>query len=75
MNMVRLFFELFIMLIIADSIISFFPQARSHPVSKKLKEVMDYFLNPIRRALPANLPFDFSPLILILIVRVMMSLF
>ena len=40
-----------------------------HPVREALDRIIDPLLNPIRRILPATGMFDFSPLILMIIIQ------
>jgi len=59
--------QLFVWIIFASSILSFFLPPY-HPVRERLGRIVDPFLEPIRRVLPAAGGLDFSPLVLILIV-------
>lgn len=72
--MIRGILYIYIILILLDAILSFFPQFEREVWRKKLKEIADYSLNPIRKKLPANLPFDFSPLILITVIQLIILL-
>ena len=70
--------QLFIWIVIASSIFSFFLQPY-HPVREALDRIVDPFLAPIRRILPTAGTLDFSPLVLILAVqflaRILISIF
>lgn len=59
--------QLFVWIIFASSILSFFLPPY-HPVRERLGRIVDPFLEPIRRVLPAAGGLDFSPLVLILLV-------
>jgi YggT family protein len=62
---IRVIFEVFIWVVIASSILSFF-MSPYHPVREALDRIVNPFLEPIRRLLPSAGGLDFSPLILIL---------
>ena len=59
---------LFVWIVIASSILSFFLPP-FHPVREALDRIVDPFLTPIRRIVPAAGTLDFSPLVLILLVN------
>jgi len=59
--------RLFIYVVIASSLLSFF-MPPYHPVREALDRIVDPFLNPIRNLMPRTGMMDFSPLILILAV-------
>jgi YggT family protein len=61
--------QIFIWVVIASSLLSFFLPPY-HPVREALDRIVDPFLEPIRRLVPAAGTFDFSPLILIIAVQV-----
>ena len=65
---VRVVFELFIWIVIASSLLSFF-LSPYHPVREALDRIVAPFLNPIRNLMPNAGGLDFSPLILILAVN------
>ncbi len=67
--------QLYIYIIIIDVIMSYFPQVRSQVWAQKLHQVADVSLRPIREMMPANLPFDISPMIVIIVIQILMSLF
>lgn len=60
--------QLFVWIVIAHSLLSFFLPPY-HPVREALGRIVDPFLEPIRRVLPPASGLDFSPLILILAVQ------
>jgi YggT family protein len=68
--------QLFVWVVVAYSLLSFFVPPY-HPVREALGRIVDPFLEPIRRILPAAGGLDFSPLVLILaiqlIIRVLTS--
>jgi len=61
---------IFIWIVIASSLLSFF-LSPYHPVRETLDRIVAPFLNPIRRMMPATGMFDFSPLILIILVSLL----
>lgn len=75
---ISLLAQLFIWIVIASSILSFFLPPY-HPVREALDRIVDPFLMPIRRVMPAAGTLDFSPLVLILaiqlVARVLIILF
>jgi len=62
--------NIFIYIVIASSLLSFFLPPY-HPVREALDRIVDPFLTPIRRMVPAAGNFDFSPLILIIAVELL----
>ena len=75
---IRVVAQLFIWVVIASSLLSFFVPPY-HPVREALDRIVNPFLEPIRRILPMAGTLDFSPLILIIIVdlisRLLISIF
>lgn len=74
MMLIRGLLYIYIILVLMDSILSFFPQFDRELWRKKLKEIADYSLNHIRKRLPPHLPLDFSPLILIALIQLIIFL-
>ncbi len=62
--------NLFIWIVIASSLLSYFLPPY-HPLREALDRIVDPFLAPIRRMVPAAGNFDFSPLILIIAVELL----
>ncbi len=60
--------QIFVWVVIASSLLSFFLPPY-HPVREALDRIVDPFLNPIRRLVPMAGMFDFSPLILIIVIQ------
>jgi YggT family protein len=71
----RYLIEFYILLIIVDSLLSYAPEFRQQSWAKKIKQAADLSLRPIRKALPQDLPFDFSPLIVIMALNLLMLIF
>jgi YggT family protein len=60
--------DLFVYIVIATVILSYFVSPY-HPVRQALDRIIEPFLAPIRRIVPAAGMIDFSPIILILAVQ------
>jgi uncharacterized protein YggT (Ycf19 family) len=63
--MIRFLINVYIFILIFESIISFLPQYNKHLWVLRLRQIANFGLNPIRRLMPREAPVDFSPLILI----------
>jgi len=59
--------QILILLVIVSAILSWF-MSPFHPVRQALDRIVDPLLMPIRRVLPTMGGFDFSPLILIVLI-------
>jgi YggT family protein len=70
---VRVVAQLFIYVVIANALLSFFLPP-FHPVREALDRIVEPFLNPIRNLMPRAGMIDFSPLILILVVQLVSRL-
>ncbi len=77
-TLIRVVAQLFIWIVIASSLLSFFLPPY-HPVREALDRIVHPFLAPIRRVVPLAGTLDFSPLILIIAVdflsRVLIAIF
>jgi YggT family protein len=60
--------QIFVWIVIASALLSFILPPY-HPVREALDRIINPFLNPIRRVVPMAGMFDFSPLILIILVQ------
>jgi YggT family protein len=67
--LIKNLFSLLNLIVIADIIVSFF-LSPYHPVRNFLDKIVNPLLSPIRRIMPQTGMFDFSPIILILILKV-----
>jgi YggT family protein len=72
-NIINILANLFIFLVIIDSLLSYFLHP-SNPVRYTLDRVVSPFLNPIRRVVPPLGMFDLSPIILIILVEILSSI-
>ena len=62
-------FRLLNLIILADIVVSFF-LSPYHPVRNFLDKIVNPLLSPIRRIMPQTGIFDFSPIILIILLQV-----
>jgi len=69
--MIRLVLNLYVYILIADAILSYFPNIRHQEWVRFIKRLADFTLNPIRRYLPQDLPFDVSPIIVIILLQLL----
>ena len=65
--------QLLVLLVIVSAILSFFMDPY-HPVRRGVDNIVEPMLNPIRRVVPLVGMFDFSPLILIILIQVASNL-
>ncbi len=64
---IHLVAQLLILLVIVSAILSYFVSPY-HPLREAIDRIVDPMLAPIRRVVPAMGGFDFSPLILIILI-------
>ncbi len=64
---IHLVAQLLILLVIISAILSYFVSPY-HPLREAIDRIVDPMLAPIRRVVPAMGGFDFSPLILIILI-------
>jgi YggT family protein len=69
-NIINIISNLFILIIIADSVLSFFLNPY-HPLRVAMDRIVNPFLAPIRRIVPLIGILDLSPLILIILVEIL----
>jgi len=62
--------QLFILVVIIQAILSFFMDP-FHPVRRFIDQIVNPFLDPLRRILPPIANLDFSPIVLIIILQVL----
>lgn len=68
-NVIRTLATILMIAVIVDVVLSYF-MSPYHPVRSALDKIVQPFLNPIRRVVPALGGIDFSPLILIILIQV-----
>jgi YggT family protein len=69
-TIVRLIFNILNLVILIDIVVSFF-LSPYHPIRNALDSIVNPLLFPIRKILPQTGMFDFSPIILILILQLL----
>jgi YggT family protein len=69
-NIINFIANLFIFLVIANSVLSFFLDPY-HPLRLTMDRIVNPFLAPIRRIVPLIGMLDLSPLILIILVEIL----
>lgn len=74
MEIIHLILQLYIYIIIIDVVMSYFPQMRSNVFVQKIHQLADVTLRPVREMMPANLPLDISPMIVIIVIQILMQL-
>lgn len=67
-QMIGIVEQIIILLVIVSVILSYF-MSPYHPVRETLDRLVEPMLRPIRRVLPSLGAFDFSPLVLIILVQ------
>ncbi len=69
-----IFFRVLSFIVIVDVLLSYF-MSPYHPVRGFLDRMVEPLLNPIRRVVPSMAGLDFSPLVLIIILQILESVF
>ena len=69
-NIVRLVIQALTLIIFADILLSYFVSPW-HPIRQFLDRIVEPLLAPIRRVVPRVGMFDFSPLILLILIQVL----
>ena len=64
---IHLIAQILILLVIVSAVLSYF-MSPYHPLREAIDRIVDPMLAPIRRMVPAMGGFDFSPLILIILI-------
>ena len=64
--MIRSLINLYVLVLIIDVILSYLPQFRHQPWAQFIKRAADFTCRPVRQIMPPDLPFDFSPMIVII---------
>jgi uncharacterized protein YggT (Ycf19 family) len=61
-------------LLILDAILSYFPDLRHQEWRMRIKNAADFACEPVRKRLPAHLPIDLSPLLVIFSIELLFFL-
>lgn len=69
--MIRTLLDLYILIIIADVIISYIPSIKYHPWARQVHLASEWSCRPIRKMLPNHWPIDASPLVVILAINLL----
>jgi len=67
-HIINVVFQVLILLVFVDALLSYF-LATYHPFRRLLDRLVDPMLDPVRRIAPPIQGFDFSPLILIVLLE------
>ena len=71
-RLINILAQFLILLVIVKVILSYFMDP-FHPVRRTIDNLVEPFLAPIRRVVPLVGMFDFSPLVLIILVQILSS--
>lgn len=74
-GIIEFLINIYILLVILDAIISYFPIFQTQVWVRNLKKVADYSCEPIRKILPKGMQYDFSPLVVVVILKLIIILF
>ena len=70
---IQLLAQILSFLVLVQVILSYF-MSPYHPIRQKIDRIVEPFLSPIRRLIPPVGMFDFSPIILIFLIQIIVSL-
>lgn len=73
-RLIHALLDAYALVLIAHVVVSWLPMDADHPVKRFLRGATDPVLAPIRSVLPATGPFDFSPLVALLLVQVLRTI-
>ncbi|MCO4793935.1 MAG: YggT family protein [Bacteriovoracaceae bacterium] len=73
--MIRIIIDVYVFLLIVDAILSYMPQFKGHPAVLNIRKAADFTCAPVRKFLPSDLPFDASPLVVIILLKLFVLLF
>jgi YggT family protein len=74
MIIIRGLLQLLIYLIIVDVILSYVPNVRGQAWAQWIRRVADTVERPVRDLLPRDIPFDPTPMIVIILIQILMYL-
>lgn len=75
MGLIRFIIYLYIWVIIGDVVLSYLPQFKNTKWARKIRDLADISCKPIRGLMPKDVPFDFSPLVVIMALQLLVVLF
>ena len=70
---IKFLVQLFTLLVLLHVILSYF-LSPFHPIRNVVDRIVEPILNPIRQAIPTAGMFDFSPLILLILIQILGSI-
>jgi YggT family protein len=74
MMLIRTLLQLYIYILIVDAILSYFPELYKHNWRRQLSRTANLACDPVRKQLPAHLPIDLSPILVIFIIELLFFL-
>jgi len=74
-GLIEFLINIYILLVVIDAIFSYFPNLQSNEWIRNLRKVANYSCDPVRKIMPKNLPYDLSPLVVIVILKLIIILF
>ncbi len=72
--MIHSLMQIFIYILIIDILMSYFPQIRHQKWAQMIHKIADVPQKPIREMLPKDMPLDPTPMILIILIQLLMSI-
>ena len=72
--MIRFLINVYTWIVLADVILSYMPHYQNHQWAKSIMKVAGYSLNPVRKLMPPDLPFDFSPVVVLILLQLIPAL-
>ncbi len=72
--MIRVLIGIYTWIILADVILSYLPNYQHKEWAKFIKKLAGFTLDPVRKVLPPDLPFDFSPVVVLIILQLLPAL-
>ena len=64
--MIRFLINVYILILIIDAVVSYAPDLKRYPAVQWINKIANYSLKHVRKYMPSDLPFDPSPLVVIL---------
>tara|TARA_B100000925_G_scaffold289318_1_gene271925 strand:+ start:2852 stop:3073 length:222 start_codon:yes stop_codon:yes gene_type:complete len=72
--MIRLLIQLYILILIINSFLSYVPSLRSQDWAAQINKVSELTCRYVRPYMPKDLPFDISPVVVIILLNLIMAL-
>lgn len=74
MGLLRLVLNLYILVILVDTVVSYIPNLASNQVFQFNRKLAEITLKPVRKMLSPDLPVDLSPAIVVILVFVLKAI-